>query len=46
MPAIAVDWAVSLQPSWMIVYGSLSVFVLLPLLVVRDQQLFRRVLQA
>jgi membrane-associated phospholipid phosphatase len=30
----------------MIVYGSLSVFVLLPLLVVRDQQLFRRVLQA
>lgn len=45
MPAIAVDRAVSLQPSWMIVYGSLYVFVLLPLLVVRDQQLFRRVLQ-
>lgn len=46
MPAIAVDRALSLRPSWMIVYGSLYVFVLLPLLVVRDQQLFRRALQA
>lgn len=46
MPAMAVDRAVPLQPGWTIVYGSLFVFVLLPLLVVRDQQLFRRVLQA
>lgn len=46
MPAIAVDSAVSLQPGWMVVYGSLYVFVLLPLLVVRDEQLFRRTLQA
>lgn len=46
MPAIAVDEAVSLHPGWMIVYGSLWVFVLLPFLVVRDQQLFRKVLQA
>lgn len=46
MPAIALDRALSVQPAWMLVYGSLYVFVLLPLLVVRDQQLFRRALKA
>jgi membrane-associated phospholipid phosphatase len=46
MPEFALDRAVSLQPAWMLVYGSLWVFVLLPLLVVRQQQLFRRAMQA
>jgi len=46
-PDVALDRAVSLQPTWMIVYGSLYVFVvLLPLLVVRQQELFRRAMQA
>ena len=47
VPEVALDRAVSLQPAWMIVYGSLYVFaVLLPLLVVRQQELFRRAMQA
>ena len=46
MPEVALDRAVSLQPAWMLVYGSLYVFVLLPLLVARQEQLFRRALQA
>lgn len=46
MPEVALDRAVSLQPAWMLVYGSLFVFVLLPFLVVRQQQLFRRAMQA
>ncbi len=46
-PEIALDRALSLQPAWMLVYGSLYVFVvLLPLLVVRQQELFRRAMQA
>jgi membrane-associated phospholipid phosphatase len=46
-PAIALDRAVSLQPAWMLVYGSLYVFVVtLPLFVVRQRGLFRRALQA
>ncbi len=45
-PEVALDRAVSLQPAWMLVYGSLYVFVvLLPVLVVRQQALFRRVIQ-
>lgn len=46
-PEVALDRALSLQPTWMLVYGSLYVFVvLLPLLVVRQQELFRRAMQA
>jgi membrane-associated phospholipid phosphatase len=46
-PAIALDRTLSLQPAWMLVYGSLYVFILLlPVLVVRQQALFRRGLQA
>jgi membrane-associated phospholipid phosphatase len=45
-PELALDRAVSLQPAWMLVYGSLYVFVvLLPILVVRQQELFRRALK-
>lgn len=47
VPDVALDRAVSLQPTWMLVYGSLYVFVvLLPLFVVRQQALFRRAMQA
>jgi membrane-associated phospholipid phosphatase len=46
-PEIALDRAISLRPEWMLVYGSLYVFILLlPVLVVRQQALFRRGLQA
>lgn len=46
-PEISIDRAVSLQPAWVLVYGSLYVFVLiLPLLVVRGRELMRRALQA
>ena len=46
-PALAVDAAFPLRPAWMLVYGSLYVFVvLLPVLVIRQRELFRRALQA
>ena len=46
-PEFALDRAVPLQPAWVLVYASLLVFVaFLPLLVVRQQQLFRRAVQA
>jgi membrane-associated phospholipid phosphatase len=46
-PDVALDRALSLQPAWMLVYSSLYVFVvILPVLVVRQQELFRRGLQA
>lgn len=46
-PELAMDRALSVQPAWMLVYGSLYVFVvLLPLFVVRPPQLFRRAFQA
>jgi membrane-associated phospholipid phosphatase len=46
-PELALDRALSLQPAWMLVYGSLYVFVvLLPVLVVRERELFRRALKA
>lgn len=46
-PEIALDRALSLEPAWMLVYGSLYVFILLlPVLVVRQHALFRRGLQA
>lgn len=44
MPATAVDRAVPLEPAWMIVYGSLYTFMLLPVLVARHPPLFRRAL--
>jgi membrane-associated phospholipid phosphatase len=47
VPAVSLDRAFSLQPAWMFVYGSLYVFVVvMPLLVVREQELFRRAMQA
>lgn len=45
-PEIALDRALSLQPMWIFVYGSLGLVVLLPLFVVREQPLFRRAMQA
>jgi membrane-associated phospholipid phosphatase len=46
-PEVAVDRAVPLQPGWMLVYGSLYVFIgILPLMVVRQRELFRRAMQA
>jgi membrane-associated phospholipid phosphatase len=46
-PELALDRAMSVQPAWMIVYGSLYVFaVVLPLLAVRQAGLFRRALQS
>jgi membrane-associated phospholipid phosphatase len=47
VPEIALDRAIPLQPAWMLVYGSLYVFViLLPLLMVRQHGLLRRAMQA
>jgi membrane-associated phospholipid phosphatase len=47
VPDLALDRALSVQPAWMLVYASLYVFVvLLPVLVVRQQDLFRRALKA
>ena len=46
-PELALDRAIPLVPAWMLVYGSLYVFViLLPLLVVRERTLIRRAMQA
>lgn len=46
-PDVPLDHAITLQPAWMLVYGSLYVFgFILPLLVVRQRQLFRRTMQA
>jgi membrane-associated phospholipid phosphatase len=46
-PEVALDRAISVQPAWMLVYGSLWVFVvLLPVLVVRQRELFLRALKA
>jgi len=46
MPALALDRALTVQPAWMLVYGSLYVFVLLPLLVVRQDGLLHRAMKA
>ena len=47
VPAVALDEAIPLEPGWMLVYGSLYVFALLmPVLVVRDRELFRRAMQS
>jgi membrane-associated phospholipid phosphatase len=45
-PELALDRALPLEPAWMLVYGSLYVFVvLMPVLVVRQRELFRCALQ-
>ena len=42
-PELALDRMMGLQPGWVLVYASLYVFVIiLPLLVLRDRDLFRR----
>ncbi len=43
-PEFALDRAVSLQPAWMLVYGSIWVFMLLPFLVIRQDDLIFRTL--
>jgi membrane-associated phospholipid phosphatase len=46
LPALGLDRTVPVQPEWMLVYGSLYLFmIILPVLVVRDPALFRRALQ-
>jgi len=46
-PLVGLDRAIPLRPEWMLVYGSLYVFVvILPLLVVRERTLIRRGMQA
>lgn len=45
-PYVWLDHAIALEPSWMLVYGSLYVFILLlPVLVVRERALFRQALK-
>ena len=47
VPALPLDRSLPLRPAWMLVYGSLYVFVVvLPLLVVRQPALYRRAMQA
>jgi membrane-associated phospholipid phosphatase len=47
VPEVALDRAVSLQPGWMLVYGSLYIFVvILPVLVVGQAELFHRGMKA
>ncbi len=45
-PEIALDRAIPLEPAWILGYASLYLFVLLPLFVVRQDDLFRRTLLA
>ena len=46
-PMLGLDRAWPLQPAWMLVYGSLYIFVvILPLVVIRDRQLGERTLRA
>jgi membrane-associated phospholipid phosphatase len=46
VPAIPWDNAIPLKPSWSLIYGSLYVFVILPLLVVRQPEQIRRTVSA
>jgi hypothetical protein len=46
MPEFALDRAMLLHPTWSLIYGSLYVFVLLPLLIVRQQEQIRRTVWA
>lgn len=45
-PAVALDHAIPLEPSWSMVYVSLSLAALLPVFVVHQQALVRRVILA
>lgn len=45
-PELALDQLISLQPAWMLVYGSIWIFAFLPFFVVRDYRLMRRALLA
>jgi membrane-associated phospholipid phosphatase len=45
-PMTALDRIVPLEPAWMLVYASMYVFAFLPLLVVRDGELFHRAARA
>ena len=46
VPEIGLDRVVPVEPAWMLVYASLYIFVIvLPVLVVRQRELFRRGLQ-
>jgi hypothetical protein len=45
-PEIALDRLIPVQPAWMLVYASLYVFALMPLLVVRQRELFDRAMRA
>jgi len=45
-PEVALDRALPLQPTWTLVYLSIYAFVYLPLLVVRQEALFRRAVLA
>ena len=45
-PATALDLALAVQPAWTLVYASLCLSVLLPLLVVRERRLLRRTMLA
>jgi membrane-associated phospholipid phosphatase len=45
-PEVPLDRAVRLEPAWMLVYGSLYVFVfVLPVMVVRQRELFQRAMR-
>lgn len=44
MPELAIDRAIPLEPTWMLVYGSVFLFAFLPAFVVRGAELTRRVL--
>jgi membrane-associated phospholipid phosphatase len=46
VPAIPLDYAIPMRPSWSLIYGSLYVFVILPLLVVRQPAQIRRTVSA
>jgi membrane-associated phospholipid phosphatase len=46
VPELALDRAIGVEPTWMLVYASLYIFIIpLPVLVVRQPELFRRGLQ-
>ena len=47
VPAIAIDGAIPLVPSWSLIYGALYVFLIaLPLFVVREEEHLRRTVRA
>jgi len=46
MPELALDRAISVQPAWMLAYGSVWIFAFLPIFVVSDPALRRRFMLA